>query len=346
VTIWRSSSYSDDEYRNSRSRVERAILRIKTYLLYPLAVIADSHRLSRNFDTVLVITSPFYLPSIAMLFVRGPRIIVLQNDIYPEALILKRLIRRGGILDRLLSRMVRRTLNCATTVVYITEEHRNHVRRLMGAHAVDCVIPVPSYLGVGKEGATFEPTTTNVTILYSGTLGRLHDTSTILKFLESELVPANLKFVFRTSGSGKASFERAAAARLVGLVERGALVLGNSSTASEWSAIMYSAQVGLVLQDIGAGDVVFPSKTASMLLAGQAVLAIVDESSSVGRLVIECDCGWVVPPGNIARLKAALAELSNPALLKQKRINAHRIGVERFSVDVVANRWLKVLSGD
>jgi glycosyltransferase involved in cell wall biosynthesis len=346
VTIHRSSSFSDDEYRNSRSRLERAALRVKTYLLYPLSVIANSYRLSRSFDTILVITSPFYLPAIVGLFVRGPRIIVLQNDIYPEALIVKKLITRGGFADRLFSRVMTAALERATVVVYITEEHRTHVSRVMGVRAVDCVIPVPSYLDSGNGSPNFERTSGPITILYSGTLGKLHDTSTIVEYLEHERIPPHIKFVFRTSGSGKAAFERLVAARLGEVLALGVLVLGDPLPDVEWSAMMHSAEVGLVLQDTGAGDVVFPSKAASILTAGQAVLAIADEASSLGRLVLEYDCGWVVPPGNLNRLEAALSEAASPMLLQKKRANARRAGLERFSIEVVSDRWLKVLSGD
>lgn len=347
VTIHRSSSFSDDEYRNSRSRLERAALRLKTYLLYPLWVIGNSYRLSRKFDTVLVITSPFYLPAIVSLLIRGPRIVVLQNDIYPEALIVKKLISRGGMADRLFSRMMTAALERATVVVYITEEHRQLVSRVMGVRAVDCVIPVPSYLDSRNGGASFERRKTNgVTVLYSGTLGKLHDTSTVLEYLACGRVPPGIKFVFRTSGSGKAAFEKAVAARLAGVADLGVLELGDPLPDAEWSDVMRSAEVGLVLQDAGGGDVVFPSKTASILVAGQAVLAIADEASSLGRLVIESDCGWVVPPGDLNRLEAALNEAATPAVLKKKRMNAHRTGVERFSIDAVTDRWLAVLSGD
>lgn len=346
VSIYRSSSFSDQAYRNSRSRLQRASLRIKTYLLYPISVIANSYRLSKTFDTVVVVTSPFYLPALVSLFVRGPRIVVLQNDIYPEALIVKQIIRRGGLADRLLTRIARAALERATVVVYITEEHRQHVAKVMGIRAADCVIPVPSYLDQSNADPDFERTNDGVTVLYSGTLGKLHDTSTILDYLVGSAPPTGIKFVFRTSGSGKAAFEKSAGTQLKRALDKGILELGDPLADAEWSTMMRSAEVGLVLQDTGAGDVVFPSKAASILIAGQAVLAIADEESSLGRLVIEHDCGWVVPPGDSSRLSTALNEAATPPILKKKRINAHRAGVERFSISVVAERWLKVLRGD
>jgi hypothetical protein len=168
----------------------------------------------------------------------------------------------------------------------------------------------------------------------------------MLEYLAAGRVPVGVRFVFRTSGSGKAAFEKAVTTRLTKAITSGVVELGDALPDAEWSDMMRSAEVGLVLQDAGGGEVVFPSKAASILVAGQAVLAIADEASTLGRLIIESDCGWVVPPGHLQRLEAALSEAATPAVLKEKRLNAQRTGIERFSIDVVAGRWLTVLSGD
>ncbi len=116
ITIHPISSYSDDEYRTSRSPRARVLLRLKTYLAFPLKIMWRAAVISRSFDTIVVITSPFYLPAIVGWLVHGPRIVILQNDIYPEALIVKRLIRRNGVIDRVLSRVVASGLRRADAV--------------------------------------------------------------------------------------------------------------------------------------------------------------------------------------------------------------------------------------
>src|SRR5258705_9547313 len=121
VTIRRISGYSDDEYRASKSRRARAMLRIKTYLGFPLKILWRMAEISRSFDTVIVITSPFYLPAIVGWLIRRPRMVILQNDIYPEALIVKKMISRGGTADRALSRIIASGLPRANTVVYIAD---------------------------------------------------------------------------------------------------------------------------------------------------------------------------------------------------------------------------------
>ena len=140
-------------------------------------------------------------------------------------------------------------------------------------------------------------------------------------------------------------FEEAVSARFPNLVAAGTITIGDVVPDREWSEMMRSAEIGMVFQALGAGDVVFPSKAASIFVAGQAVLAIAEEQTSLGRLVTEHDCGWVIPPGAVDRLQTALQEATVPAVLKRKRLNAYHLGIERFAVDVVAQQWLAVLTG-
>lgn len=344
VTIHPISGYSDDEYRTSRSPGARALLRIKTYLLFPLTVMLRASEISRRFDTVIVITSPFYLPAIVGWLVRGPRVVILQNDIYPEALIVKKLIPRGGMVDRALSRVIASGLRRATTVVYIADAHRTHVSRVLGIQTRDVVIPAPSHLVPERQGSRSSRPDKSVVALYTGTLGMMHDTSTFLEFLAQRGMPRNVRFLFHTSGAGKAAFERSVKSRFPSLIADGVIQLGDPLGDTEWSEVMRSADIGLVFQDVGAGDVVFPSKAASVLACGQAMLAVADQESSLGHLVTVSSCGWIVPPGNLDALQTAFDEAVVPAILEGKKANALRLGREEFALDVVASRWLDILT--
>lgn len=344
VTIRPISGYSDHEYRTSKSPRARAVLRIKTYLLFPLRIMFRAAEISRRYDTIIVITSPFFLPAIVCWLVRGPRIVILQNDIYPEALIVKKLIRRGRIIDRVLSRIIASGLRRAATVVYITDAHRAHVARVLRTPASDVVIAVPSHLEPQPQSIPAGVSGESVVALYTGTLGMMHDTSTFLEYLADRSVPPNLRFVFRPSGAGKASFERSVRTKFPSLVASGAIELGDALGDADWSDMMRSADIGLVFQDVGAGDVVFPSKAASILVSGQALLAIADPASSLGQLVRASNCGWVVPPGNLDALQRAFDEGVIPAILEGKKANALRLGREQFALDIVASQWLEVLT--
>jgi hypothetical protein len=172
----------------------------------------------------------------------------------------------------------------------------------------------------------------------------MHDTSTFLEYLGRRGMPPNIRFVFRPNGAGKASFERSVRARFPSLLESGSIELGAPLPDADWAAMMRASDVGLVFQDVGAGDVVFPSKAASILVCGQALLAIADRESSLGQMVTASNCGWVVPPGNLDALQRAFDECVIPSILEEKKANALRLGREQFALDVVANQWLEILT--
>jgi colanic acid biosynthesis glycosyl transferase WcaI len=106
--------------------------------------------------------------------------------------------------------------------------------------------------------------------------------------------------------------------------------------------VMKSSQVGLVFQDSGAGNIIFPSKLAGILAAGQAVLLVAEADSDIARLVGEHDCGWVVSPGDVAAFEAAIRETLDPVTLLAKRHNAYRLGHALFGKQAVAGRWIEL----
>jgi glycosyltransferase involved in cell wall biosynthesis len=178
-----------------------------------------------------------------------------------------------------------------------------------------------------------------VRITYCGTLGLMHDTATFLGWLDSR-VAAPVSFAFHTSGASKQSLEVAvrerAATRPLGVE----VLLGNALDEADWIRVMRETQVGLVFQDAGSGKVIFPSKMASILAAGQAVLAVADFDSEVARLILDHDCGWVVAPGDTHGFQRAIEEMADAPTLQRKRANAHRLGRERFGNEGVARQWV------
>ena len=57
---------------------------------------------------------------------------------------------------------------------------------------------------------------------------------------------------------------------------------------------MFNSQIGLVFQSENSEDVIFPSKVASMLISGQAILAFTSKNSFLGEMIIKNDLGWVI----------------------------------------------------
>jgi len=341
ITINSLHGFTDQYYRSPKNILKRFLIRVSTYILYPLKCTVQLLLFNKKYDAFIVVTSPFFLPSLCSLISENP-IIYLMNDIYPEALVLAGVIRRGSLLEKILKEVTCYGIQRSSAIVYLSEGHRHVSETEFGVHDNVYIIP-PGAVGNGFTNMLPREHCAPITFLYCGTMGLMHDISTILNFLRSRNIPTGCRLEFRTSGAGKEQFEKAIKNELSPLLDDGTVTLGDAMTDNEWKNKMISSQVGMVFQDIGAENVIFPSKVFSALVAGQAILAIVSEGSELGRLVLDNDCGWIVAPGDIDALHHAFSEALNPELLYRKRSNAFRLGHERFTIDKLAGNWIEVI---
>ena len=101
----------------------------------------------------------------------------------------------------------------------------------------------------------------------------------------------------------------------------------------ENAAQVYSlGDVGLVIGRKGTSGNGFPSKTWSILAAGQTIVTCFDEGSELEEIVRKEDCGLCVPPDDSAALTDALERLYlDRDLLCRCGIHAREAAVERHS---------------
>ena len=103
---------------------------------------------------------------------------------------------------------------------------------------------------------------------------------------------------------------------------------------------MRSAHVGLVTLKPGAEGLVMPSKTYSAMVAGQAILAVCPAQSDLADTVRMHEAGWVVEPGDVAGLRAAIAGIvSDPAELLRRRRNSFNAGQGIYDQVAIAGLW-------
>ena len=172
-------------------------------------------------------------------------------------------------------------------------------------------------------------------ILYSGQMGSMHETDTLLRAWPD--LAAGVRWIFYASGPRYAHLRRTAGARL-------GVTWGESLPAAEWQQTMKQAQVALVTIAPGAENVVMPSKTYSALVAGQAILAICRKNSDLADLIVKHDCGWVVEPGDTAGLKGVVDCIANdPRGLLAKRGRAFEAGHRYYDMSLIAEEWTKLL---
>ncbi len=98
---------------------------------------------------------------------------------------------------------------------------------------------------------------------------------------------------------------------------------------STFRELLAAADVALVTQQRVVADIVFPSKVLTLLAAGRPVIASLNASSEVARVVNEADAGLVVPAEDPATLLDAIRALRRDprrrrAMGEQGRAHARR----------------------
>ncbi len=337
---------SEAAYRTALSTIERIILRIRQYIIYPMQIIfsLSIDRLKgRSENPVVVSTNTFFVPLIATFFNR--KVIHLVYDLFPEAMIFSGKWKDGMIKAKIFRWIVNMTLKRSAMNVFLGQRLKEYVESVHGDLENSLIIPV------GADSSPFEEFPKakgqKIRVLYCGNFGNMHDSDTLFKYLKNNS-PTGIEFVFHCTGPKRKALENFRDTQKLANTSSysldACLKVSNGLTHKDWIQIMNSAQVALVTMSEGSENVVMPSKTYSAMMAGQAILAIAPEGSDLVDLIKQTECGWWVNPGDISRLKDCIQEIcQDKEAVTTYRKNAFKSAHESFGQDQLAKKWHKLI---
>lgn len=344
-TVREFYAFDDANYRRGRGSFGRLWLRFQSYGLFPLKVWLRLCWRRAPEDTVrVVITSPFYLPFIIVRTRnsrrRTPTVNVL-NDLFPDALIHAGMLRPGGWFTRQLEAITRFCIAECEATVFLGSHLMAHAEQTYGKARVGRIIPV------GADSTFFSgfppvsiPPTEPIRILYSGTMGHVHDIDTLVEAARRGL-PDGIHLTFHSSGVGYGRLRSALVGMSEGTCAR--ISLQGPQSDEAWRETLKQYPIALVTLKNGAERVSMPSKTYSALAAGQAILAICATDSDLAELVLRHGCGWVVPPGQAGELNSLLSCFAKGSEeLQAKRLAAFRVGQSLYDMAIIAQQYLEL----
>lgn len=338
---------SSSAYRQAVTPLQRAMLRIRMYIEYPMRL-AWAVAFTREPTVFVVTTNPFFAPLVAALVAaRRHSVVHLVWDLFPDALMESGSRVKHPLVLKTMEWLVRGAIVQSDANVFLGQRLRAHAgSRFPQVHG-NCIIPVGADASVFVDSPPrrVEPATP-VDVLYCGNLGSMHDVDTLLGALRSaergEGVPRGVRITFHASGPRFAAFRHEVGA--LGQRSGQAIELCSSLDNEAWTKRMRQAHVALVTMRPGSEKVVMPSKAYSALAAGQAILAVCPRDSDLAQMVIDDDCGWVVEPGHHDELLRVLREMATQReRLHVMRLNAFRSGQSKYSAAAVADLWIKLL---
>ena len=241
-----------------------------------------------------------------------------EQDIVSESLISTGIFGAGGLKRKLLYKVAntieRVSEKRSTHIITISEQFRNmHLDRGVNPGKVSVVynwidtqqiMPIPPeqnplFKELGIEKDTF-------TVTYCGNLGVPQNVEIMVDAAEILQKELPVEFVILGGGSREAKVRK--------YVEEKALPnlkLFPLQPLERAGYVYNLGQVGLVIGKAGTSRNGFPSKTWSIMAAGQTMIACFDTDSELCRFVREGNCGIAVEPDSPEALAQAIRTLYN-----------------------------------
>jgi colanic acid biosynthesis glycosyl transferase WcaI len=296
-------------------------------------------------DRALVVTNPPLLPYAVLLAarLRGSETAVLVHDVYPEVLEATGLVRRGGLVARLLRRAARWLYRRADRVVVLGRDMAEIVARHAGdrsAHVVlvpnwgdcDLVLPLPRAENpvlrrLGREKA--------FVVQCLGNMGRTHAMAALLDAAALLRERRDVHWLFVGWGSRRGWLEQQIASR--GLDGVTLLPPAPRDELGEHLAACDLAAIALLP---GMAGVSVPSRLYNVLASGRPVLAVADPESELCRVVLEEEVGFTARPDAADEIAAAvLAAAANPQACAAMGARARATAEARYSRPAVLRCW-------
>lgn len=339
VTIERISALSLD-----KNKVINRILRA-AMLTLTLGYRAF-RRIQRN-DLVLILTNPAPLPLLMTIIckIRRAKMLLLVHDVFPDNLVPAQLLHRGSFIFRMLLSLFRKVYLQAAHIIVIGRDMRDLILRMTGRSPDDITV-IPNWADTeeifpclrSKSKIIRELRIEDKFIVQcAGNIGRVQGLEQIVNAAEI-LRDEKYHFLFIGDGARRGWLEREVAGR--GLLNITIIGYQQRSRQVDFLNACDISLVSLAPEMLGLG---VPSRTYNILAAGKPVLAVVEPSSEIARMVQEEAVGWVVAPGSPQRLATAIREAGS-SNLDVMRTNARIIAETKYSFESALKRYKDVIS--
>jgi colanic acid biosynthesis glycosyl transferase WcaI len=255
------------------------------------------------------------------------------EDLQPDAAVELGMMQRGRLTDFLYNVEWRAYQNAAL-ISTLTEGMRQRIVQ-KGIDESKVVLFPPRAdatlytLRQRRDGAAFREKyglTGKLIISHSGNMGVKQGLDVILQAAERSRDRDEIRYLFVGDGAMRAQLETKASARKLSNVLFLPLL-----ESDEFAAMLAATNIALITQQRVVSDIVFPSKTVTLLSAGCPVIASVNSGSEVARAVLRSGAGLVVEPENGELLCSAINELAaSPQTLARMGQQATQFAIESW----------------
>jgi colanic acid biosynthesis glycosyl transferase WcaI len=314
-------------------------LRMINMLTIALSIMLNVVWRIRAGDCVLVVTNPPLLPLVVALacFIRRARCILIIHDVYPDVLVATGAFSNSSLLTRVIAHAMCTLYRQMERIVVLgrdmemlirskVPDHHERIIRIPNWADLHLVKPLPrsendllSELGLANK----------FVIQYSGNIGRTHGIEHLIQCAEQMRNEPQLHFLFIGFGGKKVWLKQTVKDRGLKNVS-----IIDYRIRSELPYSLNACDIAIISLAKGMAGVSVPSRMYNVMAAGKPIIAVADVASEVAQVVNEEDIGWVVEPGNVAALKAAIIDAQRDLdRLNQMGLRARRAAETKYSLE-------------
>ena len=300
-------------------RATGVLAKLMEYIAYYVHAHRTLFRMDPPPDAVVSMTTPPFLGLIAAALKKkkGVPFMLWCMDLYPEALAAGRLLKKEGLLYRLLYRLTAAERDRADCVVTLGPD----MSRLRSGQAVlevpvwSRLKPLPEAEAAARELRRERGWDDDETIcLYSGNMGRAHRIEEFAA-LAARCIPRT-RFVFCGGGPLKKEWQAVYGDRFEWL---------EPVAEGQVAAHLLSVDIHLISQQPEWVGIVEPSKYQAACALERPVLFAGPEESAVAGWIRQFDNGWVIPPGDAGAVEKVAETLTCSAAVPSNPFDAEEL---------------------
>jgi putative colanic acid biosynthesis glycosyltransferase WcaI len=265
----------------------------------------------RRPDVVLAMSPPLTLGLAGWVAARARRVPFVFNvqDIFPDVAVEVGAVSNPRLI-RVLRALERLTYRRADAVTVLSDDLRENVEEKLAGRGGTYVRVIPNFVdsdritpGPRRNGYRDEFGLGDRTVvMYAGNLGFSQPLELMVDAARALQHREDLVFVINGGGSARPGLEQSAE----GLAN---LVFVDLQPVDRLPEVLAAADVHVIALRAGLGRSSVPSKLYSILAAGRAVLASVDDGTEVVRVLDASGAGRSVPPEDSAAFTAAIESI-------------------------------------
>ena len=295
----------------------------------------------KSHDLIITVAPPFHLGYIGMLIRNrmGGKLVYHIQDMQIEASEELNMLSNKRLLDY----VYKMEIDLITKADYVSSISTNMIKKIK-AKIDRSVIYFPNWVDTNyfhpldshetlKEKWGYQRD--NMIFLYSGAIGEKQGLENLLLTARDLIDDKKIKFIICGSGPYKEE--------LVKTVEQQKLTNVKFFPIQDkelFNEFLNMADCHLILQKGNAGDLVMPSKLATVLAVGGVSIATTVPGTSLFSLIDDHDLGYIIGPDNHHALSQLILGMKFDDSFSRKSVNARNYAIKYLNIDNVMNDFL------